>query len=588
MQISRLRAIPAFLWTLGFASLVQSAPPTTQPQPLHFAVDARAFGAAADGKTDDAAAIQKALDAAAQTTPVCFLPPGRYRLDSPITVPAGVTLRGVSAGVPHSEHPIGTVLLAYAGRGNPAGPPLITLEANAGIRNLIIHYPQQRLPNIVPYPWTIRCNGELCQIYDITMTNPYQAIDAGSNWNELHTIRNVFACPLKTGIYIDRCTDIGRIENVHFNPNFWTRMALPPRFPGGDIAGYLKTHLTGFRIGKTDWEYMTNCFVIFARIGYHFIRGRGTGGRGGPGNVVLSQCGADVGSIGVLIDELQNHAGIAFVNSQFMNAIGVKISPKNRGPVKFSNCGFWGTAGAAGHILDAGTGPLILTGCHFIGWNHGHTQSPAIRITRGTAVINGCVFMDHAPGITLEPAVQAATITANIFNQTQPIQNRSAGRVQIGLNTFPKPPKLEPGAVVVDDRDPGFTARGPWRRAAAGYDYRGSSLWAPKGNHAAIAVWRGSLPKPGRYDLFVWYGADPNGDHARNAPYEIFTRRGPVLKRMDQTVAPGRWNKLGTFDFPQKAQVRLSARNAGGNVLADAVKWVPHPAAPAPNAAASH
>jgi len=45
--------------------------------------------------------------------------------------------------------------------------------------------------------------------------------DAGTKSNELHFIRNVFACPLKIGVFIDRCTDVGRLENVYFNPNFW-------------------------------------------------------------------------------------------------------------------------------------------------------------------------------------------------------------------------------------------------------------------------------------------------------------------------------------------------------------------------------
>ena len=96
------------------------------------------------------------------------------------------------------------------------------------------------------------------------------AIDVGTKWNELHLVRNVFACPLKIGVYIDQCTDIGRIENVHFNPNFWTRMALKPPFPGGDIKAYLEKNLVGFKIGKTDWEFINNSFVIFPRIGFHF------------------------------------------------------------------------------------------------------------------------------------------------------------------------------------------------------------------------------------------------------------------------------------------------------------------------------
>ena len=196
-------------------------------------VNARDYGAAGDGAKDDTAALQAALKAAESKGPVCFVPAGHYRLNGSLVVPPGVTLAGASGGVPHSEHPIGTVLLAYGGRGKADGPPLITLKPNAVVRNMIIHYPEQTLPEVAPYPWTIRGDGELCQVIDVTMTNPYQAIDFGTCWNELHTIRNVFACPLKTGIYVDQCTDIGRIENVHFNPNFWVRMALAAGLPKG-------------------------------------------------------------------------------------------------------------------------------------------------------------------------------------------------------------------------------------------------------------------------------------------------------------------------------------------------------------------
>ena len=200
-------------------------------------VNAKDFGVVGDGTTDDTATLQAALDAATTKGPICFLPAGQYRLNGSLTVPPGVTLLGASGGVPHSEHPIGTVLLAYGGKGKADGPPLVTLKPNAVIRNLTIHYPEQTLPDVVPYPWTIRGDGELCQVLDVTMTNPYQALDFGTCWNELHLIRNVFACPLKTGVYIDQCTDIGRIENVHFNPNFWTRMKLKPGFPQGRHQG---------------------------------------------------------------------------------------------------------------------------------------------------------------------------------------------------------------------------------------------------------------------------------------------------------------------------------------------------------------
>lgn len=276
-------------------------------------VNAKEHGAVGDGEADDTQALQNALNAAVEKGPICYLPAGHYRINGSLVVPPGVTLCGASGGVPHSEHPIGTVLLAYGGKGKADGEPLVTLKPNAVIRNLVIHYPEQTLPDVVAYPWTIRGDGEMCQVLDITITNPYQALDFGTKWNELHLIRNVFACPLRTGLFIDQCTDIGRVENVHFNPNFWTRMALEPKYPGGDIKAYLEKNLVGFKVGKTDWEYMTNCFVIFPKVGFHFDDfGHG------PGNAVITQSGSDICPVSVQVDRVQNHAGVQFVNGQFM------------------------------------------------------------------------------------------------------------------------------------------------------------------------------------------------------------------------------------------------------------------------------
>jgi hypothetical protein len=392
-------------------------------------VNARQYGAKGDAKTDDSKALQAALDAAQRKGPICYLPAGLYRLEQPLTVPAGVTLCGCSGGVPHSEHPIGTVLLAYAGRGQPDGEPLITLKPNGVVRNLIIHYPEQKLPDVIPYPWSVRADGELCQILDITLTNPYQAIDLGTKWNEVHLVRNVFACPLKVGVYIDQCTDIGRIENVHFNPNFWTRMAFAPRFPGGDIKGYLENNLVGFKIGKTDWEFISNCFVIFPRIGYHFDDfGHG------PGNAVITQSGSDICPLGVRVDQTQPHAGAQFVNAQFMGTI--EVGPRNQGPVKLTSCGFWSTELTREQVRHSGPSSLVLTACHFNHWDQAGKGDPCIRAAGGRLVVNGCEFMASGKqAIKLEKGLKAAAIFGCTFRGPQAIEDQSGAEVQIGLNT---------------------------------------------------------------------------------------------------------------------------------------------------------
>jgi hypothetical protein len=66
-------------------------------------------------------------------------------------------------------------------------------------------------------------------------------------------------------------------------------MRLKPGFPQADIKAYLERNLVGFKIGKTDWEYISNSFVTFPLIGVHFDDfGHG------PGNAVISQSGADL------------------------------------------------------------------------------------------------------------------------------------------------------------------------------------------------------------------------------------------------------------------------------------------------------
>jgi hypothetical protein len=321
------------------------------------------------------------------------------------------------------------VILAYGGRGKEDGEPLITLKPNAVIRNLVIHYPEQTFPDVVPYPWTIRGDGEMCQVLDITITNPYQALDFGTKWNELHIIRNVFACPLKIGVFIDQCTDIGRIENVHFNPNFWTRMALTPKWPGGDIKAYLEKNLIGFKIGKTDWEYISNSFVIFPRIGFHFDDfGHG------PGNAVITQSGADICPVAVRVDRVQRHAGVQIVNGQFMAAI--EVGEKNEGPVKLTSCGFWPVPETKEQIVKEGPSTLILSSCHFAGWDSKGTGAACVRAKGGRLVVNGCEFMAEGKRqIVLEKGLVAATITGCLLRGEDGIEDKSGGDVKIGLNT---------------------------------------------------------------------------------------------------------------------------------------------------------
>lgn len=443
---------PIRLLTLIAAALAGSV---CAAAPIQY-VNVMDYGALANGEVDDTEAIQRALDAAVDKGGICFLPAGSYRLNSSLTVPAGVTLKGSYDGIPHPMHPIGTALHVYGGKGNLDAEPAIILKYNASIRNLLIHYPEQQAPpEVIPYPWTIQIRGEMCQVVEVAMTNPYRAIDAGSYVNELHIIRDVYACPLNIGVYVDQCYDVGRLENIHFNPNLWKRIGLDPKLPappngfrGGEdgyhnsiLQPYLSENLIGFKIGRTDWEYISNCFVIFAKHGFLFDDfGHG------PGNAIVTQSGSDIGSVAVQINKTQPHSGVQFTNCQFMST--VRIGPENTGPVKISNSGFWVTKDTLEQVVNEGSGTLILNGCHFTDWDTLNQGVPCIRANNGRLILSQCdfsrprssLFTPQKNAVLLEPGFIAGTITGNLFRQDL-ISNTSTGKLELAANVFEEVPQ---------------------------------------------------------------------------------------------------------------------------------------------------
>jgi Pectate lyase superfamily protein len=235
-------------------------------------VNARTLGAVGDGISDDAAAIQRSLDAAyAAGGGTAYLPSGRCLTRSVLTVPDGVTLRGSfgcvasHAGLRDHGQPKlgddGTALLVTAGRGREEGSPFVTLNTNSSIAGLTIYHPEQAMDQApAAYPWTIAMRGKNPARLDVELLNSYQGIDASQN--ERHNIRNVTGQPLRRGICADAIYDIGRIENVHFNP-WWNSHSAVYRWQTENVEAYL--------FGRADWEYVLNTFRFGYRVGYKFV-----------------------------------------------------------------------------------------------------------------------------------------------------------------------------------------------------------------------------------------------------------------------------------------------------------------------------
>jgi len=399
--------------------------------------NARDFGAVADGKSDDTKAFQSALDKAASKGEVVLVPAGQYKLNGVLTIPDGVTLKGIAEGPVMANPRRGTMLLAYAGRDQEESQPFVTLLNNSTIKGLSIYYPEQIVTNIHPYPWTIRIKGNRSNIIDLNFVNSYNGIDCGSVYHGQDYIRNIYMCAMRRGIYIDRIVDIGRVENVHIHPSSWSQMGVSE----GPIHDFQVNNLEGFVVGRCDWEYMVNCFVIWAKVGFRFIETKGDPvGNDPQANILITQSGSDVGPLAVVVEKTQYHCGVSFENCQFMD--GFLIEEGNRGPIKLTNCGFWGWAESleGTHIVNKGTGTVYLTACNFNAKNwiecHWKPEIPFIKIENGTLQIMNSRFQDNGnkpnAHIYLGEKVKSAVIIGNsVEGGDLHVTNKSKGDVQI-------------------------------------------------------------------------------------------------------------------------------------------------------------
>jgi hypothetical protein len=390
----------------------------------------KAFGAVGDGKTDDTASFKNSLKAAEDkgTGSVVFIPSGRYLIEGTLDIPGGLTLEGTWK-IPNCDarDMSGSTLLTTHGKGDENGAPFITLHHNSTIKGLTIFHPEQNGESVVPYPWTIATGGAAnCSIIDVMLINPYQGVDLGSKRSGRHYIRNLYGQPLRKGIFIDQCYDVGRIENVHFWP-FWTHA----RDDKKGAAQFMAQQGEAFILGRTDWQYMFNTFVLGYNVGYRFFPSEH-----GFANGNFLGIGADVCNISLKVDACSQH-GILITNGEFVSFIGdtptdIVITSENNGTIQFQNCDFWGPADRVAAV--DGNGMVMFNNCNFVFPDKQDTDLPAIEVSGGNIIITSCNFLNPAFHIKLNEGVKSAIISSNRFRRRPVIVNESKGDVQIGLN----------------------------------------------------------------------------------------------------------------------------------------------------------
>lgn len=392
-------------------------------------------GAKADGQTDATEIFQKQLDSAGKVGGgVVEVPAGRYRIAGNLSIPANVTLQGVYR-VPPTPGPLGdaapngSVLLAFAGRGSVDGAPFIRLAGNnAAIAGLVVAYPEWKQTELppVPYPPCVLAEGpENVGVRDCCLLNPYEGIKFVRSAR--HLVRNVTGYPIKRGIFVDECYDIGHIENVHFWP---FGVSYQPEDP---YCKWINTQGVAFELARTDWHYVHNTFCFGYGVGYKFSKSKE-----GSANGNFLGLGADSCRRAVLVEEAQP-PGLLISNGEFVgrwsstDSVCLEIAPTLHGLVSLVNCSFWGPIDRC-VWMRAPSGQFTASACHFLEWDNGGIGSPAIHLEAGRAIVQASTFHQSKVDIGVGSNVVSAILTANQAEGGFRVRNLAGKRLQMALN----------------------------------------------------------------------------------------------------------------------------------------------------------
>jgi pectate lyase-like protein len=222
------------------------------------------FGAKGDGQTDDTAAIQNAINAAAAAGGgSVVLKVARYFTKGTLQVPGGVVLCGTIegpfdvAGVDPAVTAIAPTLLIT----NTSGPFLTLQGLGAGATDLLFHYPNQvktsaSAPTAYPYTIQLRNNAVGAKVARSTVTNAYNFLDI-----ELGRFmaQDLMIGAFNIGVNIDHSQDFVTLRNLH-NGVFWDEVE-NASYPTA-IDNWVLNHGTALVVGRMDGLEVHDFFVF--------------------------------------------------------------------------------------------------------------------------------------------------------------------------------------------------------------------------------------------------------------------------------------------------------------------------------------
>lgn len=384
-----------FLRSFAAGAVLSAALPTeaiAQTAARAETFNVRDFGAIGDGNADDTEAFQKAISAAVKfpNGRVVIVPSGIYRITSSLTLESTLLLGLAAGGWPADSRPLPTLLVDVLG-------PQSCIIANLGtsLHGLCFDFLYEENPSREFGSCVVLKAGGI-SLTNLLLHNPTEGImwDGASNIGRLN-LENVFIVNArKCGVSVAHTLDMATLRNVEV----WNY--LPD----------LVNTCTGFRLGHNDEIRLSNCAVVAAAIGFHFIETKLPEGKSGATWGGMDNCTVDSSAVGLQIDAinvLRIHGG-----SIWAHHFGVVIN--GRGNVILTGADIRANSDHCLQIKDCDS--LTVTGCLFKKNGTAWPDTAKVQLDGGRSVLlNGCTFDENSVGISIGPDAKRFSITGNIF-----------------------------------------------------------------------------------------------------------------------------------------------------------------------------
>ncbi|MBQ8026832.1 MAG: hypothetical protein IJ261_01800, partial [Clostridia bacterium] len=225
------------------------------------------------GRADAAAAVQLKLDEAALTGGVVYLPGGLYRFDAPVTVPAGVELRGSSSVAVRCQggNSSGTLILSCYGYADSA-QPLITLGGDgAGLSGLRVDYPLNNpvdeSGNYMKTSPVVYSESDNIYVTNSTFTLASCGIKLVGSKNAY--FEKVIGCCYESMFSLDSCENSyleGCLQNANTLPRNGYSALNIPRLTEDKLFNYVfipitRIHTDYIKLNDCDDTTVFNCFI---------------------------------------------------------------------------------------------------------------------------------------------------------------------------------------------------------------------------------------------------------------------------------------------------------------------------------------